>query len=63
MDTAEETKDDEAPPLPYDDKKVQQILKAVGGKDKCAAKTAPKKDFRAFLKQQKNLAEKEQEAK
>ena len=44
----EESKEDD---LPYDDAKVQKILKITVVTAKKAAAPAGKKDFRAFLKQ------------
>lgn len=53
----EESKED----LPYDDAKVQKILKLTVPPVKKAAAAPVKKDFRAFIKQQKTQVEKEAE--
>lgn len=59
VEQTEESKED----LPYDDAKVQKILKLTSvGVKKPAAAAPVKKDFKAFLKQQKNQVDKEDEA-
>jgi hypothetical protein len=45
--------------LPYDDAKVQKILTLTVPPVKKAAAAPIKKDFRSFIKQQKDQAEKE----
>lgn len=49
VENGEEAKEGEN--LPYDDEKVQKILKLVSGNTKKAAPAGGKKDFRSFLKQ------------